>query len=222
VRTAINLDDLAASIVGCFPTLDSVEQRLSLELYQSLAKAQPVPRESLAERLGISLETVNRILDSWPGVFSDAQSRVVGYWGIALPEAHSSPHRFAIDGRVLSAWCAWDTLFLPQLLGQTTQVESTSPAGDTVCLTIAPDRIEIVEPSSAQMSFLVPDCKGVQNDVLSTFCQFVHFFPSREVAGSWTAQHAGTFLMSIHEGHALARQKNEAQYREVLGIIGRA
>jgi hypothetical protein len=47
----VNLDDLAASIVGCFPTLDLLEQRLSLELYRLLAASQPVPRETLAERL---------------------------------------------------------------------------------------------------------------------------------------------------------------------------
>jgi hypothetical protein len=47
----VNLDDLAPSIVGCFPTLDLLEQRLSLELYRLLAAGQPVPRETLAERL---------------------------------------------------------------------------------------------------------------------------------------------------------------------------
>ena len=47
----VNLDDLAASIVGCFPSLDLLEQRLSLELYSLLAAGQPVPRETLAERL---------------------------------------------------------------------------------------------------------------------------------------------------------------------------
>jgi hypothetical protein len=47
----VNLDDLVASIVGCFPTLDLLEQRLSVELYRLLAAGQPVPRETLAERL---------------------------------------------------------------------------------------------------------------------------------------------------------------------------
>ena len=211
-----NLDDLAGSILGCFPTLDLLEQRLSVELYRLLAEGLPVPRATLAERLGIPVDSLNRILDSWPGVFSDAQLHVVGYWGLALPAAYASPHRLRIDGRTLSAWCAWDTLFLPQLLGKTAQVESTSPAGGTICLTVTPERVERVEPIGAQMSFLLPDCAGVQKDVLTTFCHFVHFFPSRPVAESWTAQHSGTFLVSIHEAHVLARLKNDAQYREVL------
>ncbi len=43
-----NLDDMAASIVGCFPKLDVLEQRLSLELYRLLAEGQAVPRATLA------------------------------------------------------------------------------------------------------------------------------------------------------------------------------
>jgi hypothetical protein len=57
----------------------------------------------------------------------------------------------------------------------------------------------------------------LQKDVITTFCYFVHFFPSRQAGESWSAQHPGTFLLSIDEAHVLARLKNEAQYREVLG-----
>jgi hypothetical protein len=33
-----NLDELAASIVRCFPSLNLIEQRLSLDLYRMLAE----------------------------------------------------------------------------------------------------------------------------------------------------------------------------------------
>ena len=84
----LNLDDLAASIVRCFPSLNLIEQRLSLDLYRLLAEGQPVPRKALAKRLEISLETVNRILDGWPGVFSDAEQRIVGH--ARRGDAHST------------------------------------------------------------------------------------------------------------------------------------
>ncbi len=60
----LNLAELATSIVRCFPSLNVVEQRLSLELYRLLADGQPVPRAALADRAGVTVETVNRILDS--------------------------------------------------------------------------------------------------------------------------------------------------------------
>lgn len=81
---------------------------------------------------------------------------------------------------------------------------------------MAAERVQRVEPVGAQMSFLLPDAAEVQKNVLTSFCHFVHFFPSREAGESWTAEHAGTFVLSIHEAHVLARLKNEAQYREVL------
>ena len=213
VHDRINLDDAAARIVGVFPELDGIEQHLSLELYRLLARGQPVSRALLAQRVRIPVETVDRILDGWPGVFSNAQRQVVGYWGLAIPAAYASPHRFKIAGRTLSAWCAWDTLFLPQLLGQTAEIDSTGPnASDRVRLTVTPDRVERVEPADAQMSFLLPDAAEVQKDVLTTFCHFVHFFPSHQSAESWTARHPETFTLSIDDAHTLAKRKNGAQY----------
>src|SRR5215813_10372123 len=162
----LNLDELAANIVRCFPSLNLLEQRLSLDLYRLLGEGQLVPRAALAERLGISIEAVNRILDSWPGVFSDAERRIVGYWGLSIPGAYSSPHTLRMNGRTLSAWCAWDTLFLPQLVGRTAEIESVSPGeAGIVCLTITPQQVDRVEPVAAQMSVLVPDAQEMQKSV---------------------------------------------------------
>jgi alkylmercury lyase len=213
----IDLDDLAASILSVFPTLDPFEQRLSLELYRLLAEGQAVPRAKLAERLGVGVEIVNGVLGGWPGVFSDPQQRVVGYWGLSIPEAYCSPHRLTVDGRKLFAWCAWDTLFLPQLLGQRVEVESSSPTpGVTVNLTVTPEKAKHVAAAGVHMSFLLPDAAAMQKDVVTTFCHFVHFFPSHEDGERWAAQHAGTFIMPIADAYGLACRKNEAQYRDVL------
>ena len=213
----LNLDELAGSIVRCFPSLNLLEQRLSVALYRLLAEGRPVPRTALAKRLEISVETVNRILDGWPGVFSDADHRIVGHWGLSMPAAYSSSHTLRMNGQTVSAWCAWDTLFLPQLIGQTAEIESVGPAeSGTVRLTVTPERVERVEPVSAQMSILLPDAQAVQKNVVTSFCHFVHFFPSRQAGESWVAKHVGTFILSIHEAHVLARLKNEAQYAEVL------
>ena len=123
----VDLNAVTASVMSVLPRLDSTQQRLSLELYRLLAGGQPVPRALLAQRLGLAVETVSQVLEAWSGVFFDSQQRVVGYWGLSLPVAFDSPHKLAIDGQKLSAWCAWDTLSLPQLLGKAATVESTSP-----------------------------------------------------------------------------------------------
>ncbi len=108
----INLDGLVTDTVRLWPALGLVEQRLSLKLYRLLAQGVPVSRAMLAQQTGIAIATVSQILDSWPSVFSDPQGNIVGYCGLAVPDAYKSPHRFTIGDRTLSAWCAWDTLFL--------------------------------------------------------------------------------------------------------------
>lgn len=92
ITSKLNLDEIATSILGCLPTLNAIEQRVSVELYRLLAEGQPVPRAALAEQIGIPVDSVNRILDGWPGVFSDSQRQVVGYWGLAIPAAYRGPH----------------------------------------------------------------------------------------------------------------------------------
>lgn len=217
-KAKIDLNTLAAKIVGAFPKLDTFQQRLSLELYRLIALGQPVPRALLAERVGSSVEAINQILDGWPGVFADSERRVVGYWGLSIPASYASPHKMKIDGRSLSAWCAWDTLFLPELLAKEIVVESTSPtSGATVSLVVTPERVQQADPTDAQVSFLVPDAAGIHENIVNTFCHFVHFFPSLWVGESWVAQHPGTFILSLAEAHSVARRRNELQYGEVLG-----
>jgi len=213
----VDLDAIAASFVNALPKLDSFEQRLSLELYRLLAGGQPVLRTLLAERLGVAMEKISPILKAWPGVFFNSQDQVVGYWGLSLPASYESPHKMTIDGQTLSAWCAWDTLFLPQLLGKEATVTSISPtSGVNVHLTVTPEGVKQANPADAQMSFLLPDSESTQKDILSAFCCFVHFFPTRKAGENWVAQHDGTFLLSIEQGLAVAHRKNMVQYGNVL------
>jgi len=218
-ESEFGLEEVAARTVEAFLALNSVEQRVSLQLYRLLAEGEPVPRGALAQRLGMSLEAVSGILDCWPGIFTDSRQRIVGYWGLALRTASASHHQLTIRGQRLWAWCAWDTLFLPQLLGHTTEIESASPdRGTIVRLSVSPERVERIDPVGARMSFLLPDTAAVQKDVVSSFCHFIHFFASRQAGETWVARHPETFLLSIEEAHALARRKNDMQYGEVLRV----
>jgi alkylmercury lyase len=73
------------------------------------------------------------------------QGRVLGFAGLAATALH---HRFELDGRALSAWCAWDSLFLPEILGRPARVSSVDPeSGEIVRLVVTPERIVSVEPN---------------------------------------------------------------------------
>ena len=214
---SVDVDAVALGIVRVFPTLNLFEQRLSLELYRLLSGGQPVARAVLAERLQASPEIVDRILNGWPGVFSDSERRIVGYWGLSIAAVYTGPHQLMIDGRKLSAWCAWDTLFLPSLLGKRVEVESRSPGlAGAVKLTVTPTGVEHLEPEDAHVSFVLPNATDVQKDIVHTFCHFVYFFSSRQAGEAWAAQHPGAFILSVAEAHAIALRKNQAQYGEAM------
>src|SRR5882672_1724209 len=182
----LDVNVVALGIVKVFPALSLFEQRLSLELYRLLSEGEPILRAVLAERLQVSVEIVDRILDGWPGVYSDSERRIIGYWGLSIAGAYTSPHQLTIDGRRLSAWCAWDTLFLPSLLGKPAEVESRSPGlAGAVKLTVTPTGVEHLEPEDAHMSFVLPNATDVQKDIVNTFCHFVQFFPSRQAGDAW-------------------------------------
>ena len=193
------------------PKLSVDDQRLAVALYRLLAGGEPAEPASLAASVGLPEQVASAALSTWPDVAYDERGRVVGFGGLSVRE---TAHRLELDGRTLFAWCAWDALFLPEILGQTAQVASSSPlTGAPVALTIAPAGVERVEPSRAVVSFVPADCCG--GDVVERFCRFVHFFPSEEEATRWSATHESAFL-SIQDAHELGRLANRARLGAVL------
>jgi alkylmercury lyase len=205
-----SVPELAEALVGAFPNLDRAKRRVALATYRRLALGRPVPFGEIGLEAGVPENEVRRILVEWPGVFMAAESRVVGFWGLAIPKMK---HRFEVDGVELHAWCAWDTLFLPELLGKTARVVSAcESSGELVRLTVSPEAVERREPSSPVVTFVAPDASRFREDVIKSFCHYVHFFRAEEAGEAWIAKHPGTFLLTLDEAFELARRKNEMQF----------
>jgi alkylmercury lyase len=206
----IDTPDLARDLAVAMGTLDAEQQRTAVLLYRLLAEGQPVAPDRLAERAALPLEQVQQLLDRSPGVYRDDDGSVIGFWGLTIRDM---PHRLEIGGRTLHAWCAWDTLFLPEILGGRALVTSICPTtGETVSLEVDASGVHRVNPDSAVLSFLRPD-GPFDGDVIRSFCHFVHFFASPEAAAQWIERHPHTFALSLDEGVELARRRN----RELLG-----
>jgi alkylmercury lyase len=118
-------------------------------------------------------------------------------------------HRFDVDGCTLSTWCAWDSLFIPEILGRPARVSSADPeSGEIVHLVVTPERIESVEPNETWMSFILPDAQGFgisAANVMAKFYHFIFFFASRSSGERWVGKHPGTFLYSLDDAFALAK-----------------
>lgn len=205
--------ELADKIVSAAPGFDPTGQRVAVKLYRLLAEGNPVPSRRLASALNLADETVSAVLSRFP-VFYDDQGAVVGFGGLTVAEM--PPHVFRVEGRTLYTWCAWDSLFIPSILGKTADVASRDPITKMpISLTVEPDKVKRINPKGSVISFLAPDRTFDQN-VIVNFCHFVHFFISHETGRAWTARHPGTFLLSVEDGYALGQLTNARNFGEAL------
>jgi alkylmercury lyase len=215
-----DLETVSTAFLRALPKLSIEEQRLGLALYRQLARGQPVDLEAIAGSAGLSADDVATLATRDPLkalIYRDNRERIVGFAGLAVLPMH---HRFAVDGSQLYAWCAWDSLFLPELLGKRALVESVCPeTGTVIRVSVAPDRIDHVEPSGPVMSFLLPDAAVLRTsatNVVTSFCHYIFFLASAEAGASWTTRHEGTFVLTLDQAFELAKRANTATFGAAL------
>jgi alkylmercury lyase len=211
---------LASELLTRLPTMNEEEKRVGLEIYRQLALGQPVQRAGLAEALHRPLAAVEEILGHTnlkSLTYTDAEGRILGFGGLAIREM---PHRFTIAGRTLYTWCAWDSLFIPVVLGVEAEVDSPAPGNKArVRLNVAPDGVNRVQPQTAVMSFLLPSAKIFQGDALkamASFCHYIFFFPDRETANRWRRDHPETLVISVLDAFQLGRLMVDSRLRPAV------
>lgn len=209
-----HLDEIVDAIIGAFSKLSAEEQRISIAIYRRLAQGGPAAIADIASEARVGVAEARAAVQPWPGVYYDGSGAVIGYWGLALSDMR---HRLRVNGRDLYPWCAWDALFIPMLLGRDAGVESECPvSGERISLRVTSRGAETEAPAGTVVSFVTPRRKTIEQDVIKNFCHFVHFFASAAHGEHWTAEHPGTFLLSLGDAWELGRRKNAAQYSDLL------
>lgn len=207
----MQMEALGNAIKALMPKLTTEESTVALEIYRGLAETGTISLSTLSERTGISSERVEAIVATWPGVYRDERADIVGFWGLTAKPL--SEHRLRIRGQDRYAWCAWDCLFLPALLRHPVQVDSLcKQSGEPIELSLSPGGMEKAQPCSTVLSMLIPDVERSRQDVVSNFCHFVFFFKDEASGGAWTSAHPGTQIITLEQGLALGRMKNEWQF----------
>ncbi len=209
-QSLTTLDQLASDLLDRLPVVTDEEQRLGVEIYRQLAEGQPVAPSRLAQALRLATSDVAELLER-PSLksltYADEQGHIIGFGGLSVQEM---THRFTVDGRTLYTWCAWDSLFIPGILGRKAEVESPAPgSGARIRLTVAPNEVQHVEPQSAVMSFLLPSAESFQADAvkaMASFCHLIFFFPDSESAAAWTSSRPDTSVLSVADAFDLGRR----------------
>ncbi len=203
MTTEPNVESIAAAINRARPEVDGTDQRIIRTLYRLLGEGNPVADADIAKSTSLGLKEIRGRIGNWPGVYRDDNGSVIGFWGLTIAEM--PPHEITLGGRTLWAWCAWDTLFLPRRLGATLDVRSLCPVtGESISLRVSSSGVESVEPEHVVVSFLEPS-RPFDADVIGSFCHYVHFFADKVAGEKWTADHPGTFLMSLDDAFEVGR-----------------
>ena len=207
------LNDLVEALLPAFPLLNLEEQKVSVQVHRLLAQGHPLTHQDVADNLEISLARIDSMLNSWWGIHYDDHNRIVAYWGLSL---EPTQHRFEVDGRILYAWCAWDTLFLPEILHKSARVKSQCRLTDsTISLVLTPNSVQKVSPKDTCISFLTPETVKIKESVINHFCHYVNFFESTDAGLKWTKKHPGAFLLSVDNAYTLGRNINAALYPNI-------
>lgn len=203
------LDELLNALLGVAPPLEGSDPLLAASVYRLLGRGEPVDGAALAATTGLSPTHIRGRLDSWSGVGRNPQDELVAFWGLCLPEtAHALdlPH-----GQRVYAWCAWDTLFLPQLLEVTARVHSLDPQnGETLDLTVSPQRVIRRSHNDMVVSFIHPN-EACREDIVANFCHQVYAFTDPDSATTWVDAHPGTFFVSLDDAFNLGQHWNRAR-----------
>ena len=194
VRTVQQLSEaIAAATIGT----DEQGRRIGTAVYDLLAQGNPVTPAEIGTHSLVPEPVVLATLKGWPGVFWDDEDRVVGFWGLAIPEMD---HRFQAEGaKPMYAWCALDPFLIVPVIRRQARVESKDPVtGEPITMTVTPHGIKDLSPATAVVSFIAPD-KPFDFDVIESFCHYVLNFASRESAERWAAEREGIVLLPAAE-----------------------
>ncbi len=214
-----DIDQYWQALEAVLPTFAEDEQRAAVTLYRELAKGSPVSATQLAAALDVPVASAEDLLgrDSIRSfVYPDEEGQVLGFGGLA---AAPMSHKLDLDGRTLWTWCAWDRLFIPEILGEQARIESRDPHTGTIRLTVTPEGVRSQEPETIVVSFVAPDAElfsSSADNVMASFCHFVFFFESRESGEAWATRHEGTFLLTLDEAADLAKRLNARNWGAVL------
>lgn len=216
------IDNLWNGMTRKFSRPSPEEQRVGIVLLRELTQRGPVTINQLAETLGVSLsDTISFLDESELGRMvirdKDDPDRIISFWGLATIPTH---HKLTMNGQTVWAWCAGDSLFLPELLGESARIESTDPEGDELVeLTVSPSGIESVSHDNVFVSMNSPevwDTSSAESTIKSA-CHYIFFFASRESGERWVTAHPETILLPLAATFELVQRWNEWVFGNELG-----
>jgi alkylmercury lyase len=194
-----------------------LDLRVTFKTIQALAKGDPVSPAQLAQTWDMPLEQVLAILKQAEAngqVEINARGDLVG----AVLSLNPTQHQISMDNQRFYAWCAYDAMYAPGVIGKPAQIVSKDAVtGKMIQVSITPDGVEIVQPESAVVSIVSAE-EDMRAGPESTRCTHMLFFESRESAEQWMQGRTGVSILTVEEVFELAKEFQIKPARR-LGLI---
>jgi alkylmercury lyase len=200
----VNLRDLAKGAFRSCGPLTPGQQRMLRAGYRALVEGAPLSVSRLGQLADLTTAEVEEVFTSLPGFARlDAEGRVVGLLGLS---AHCSTHRFDAVGRTVSTWCAWDSLFIPRVIGMQARVASHCPiTAALIRLVVTPTGVLEATPAGVTVSFLLGHEPVGTTGIAGACCPEIHFLSSDLSADRWLALHPDGAVLTLDEAWEVGR-----------------
>lgn len=194
-----------------------LDLRVTIRTMQALSKGKPVSPTQLAAIWEMPVEQVSVILNQANEngrAEIDANGDLVG----GVLSLNPTPHEVLIGNEHLYAWCAWDAIYAPGVVGKPAHIISKDPVtGETIKVSMTTTGIETVQPESAVVSVVGTEV-DMRGGPESSRCTQMLFFESRESAKQWVQNHKGVFILTLEEAFELAKEFQIKPARR-LGLV---
>lgn len=196
--------ELAETLIGSWEAAPPSILKVTTTLIRLLQHGKPVTPEELALATGLKARVAVKLAGRL-GAELDDDGNVVG-WGLTLVP---TPHKYRANDQDLFTWCAADTISFPSILNHTAVIESPDPiSGEIVRLTVTPDGVEGLEPTSAVVSWSL---ESEVDNIRGSFCDVVHFFASRESAAEYVSDRHGLVIVPVESVFEAARMLRDSE-----------
>ena len=187
-------------LLSLLPVLSTDQKLLAKEIYQRLLEGKPLNIKSLVNLKGRTPAVTSSTIDGLDNVEFNRDGDIKAYRGLTMD---SSIHQISIDDYKVFAWCAFDTLFLFQLIkSKSKQIESICPScKKTITLTEFN-----FKTTHALMSFKMPGKTCYENDLKKSFCCHVNFYCDSDCKP--LSPGLGLKFIQIEEAMKAAKERN--------------
>lgn len=183
---------------------------MALAVYRLMADGTPADPRHVAALTGMSEAMVASLIESLPTCTVEGGA-VAAFLGLQLWPGR---HGLSFGDTRLGTWCAWDTIFLPPLIGRPGRADSCCPVtGMPVVVEVDErGRITSATPPDVVLSFLAhPSPFTAELGV--GFCRWINFFSGPKEALTWSEEAAKAsavplLVLSLEDAVALSRRTN--------------